>query len=288
MAEGQQYEVLAQNLDDVEIRSYDPTIWSPEEFVGSDEDKYEIQEPASYEVAEDIISNVVDAQGEAIDTETEFYNGPLVRMKNHQVSGGKLLLDIQNTNYFSHVGTRNNPELEKGERADPLSVGAHLQTSDGYIVLGEKSGMVEIGEGEYQLPGAGFIENPKLQYERSLNAEPSSPIHRELEEEVNLDTTQLTGPEPAALIGAVYRQPMLVYKTDTVLDSEKVAEQWWEIPEAEREFSELVFIDEPEELLDGEVMKTGTERGSDLEFSKFTGSLRPHAEGALEALNHSR
>jgi ADP-ribose pyrophosphatase YjhB (NUDIX family) len=209
----------------------------------------------------------------------------LIRLQGYKVDNGVLDVDIQNTNYFSHIGTRERPEIDKENRADPLSVGSVLHTSDDYIVLGEKSGNVEQGAGEYHLPGAGFIEDPELQYERSLNAQPSSPIHRELEEEVNLTADQLTMPQPSALVGDAHRQPMLVYDANTIHNSEEVADEWAEIPEEDREFSELIFL--PEEsvnpTLEGEesVMFTDEE---ELENRRYEGSLRPHAEGALSLL----
>jgi hypothetical protein len=97
----------------------------------------------------------------------------LIRLQSYEVDNGALGVYIQNTNYFSHFSTLERTEPDKENRADDC------------IVLGEKSGNVEKGAGEYQLPGAGFIEDPD-QYGRSLNAHPYSPIHRELEEEVNL------------------------------------------------------------------------------------------------------
>lgn len=284
----EEYEVLARDFDGVDITEYDPSIYSPEEVVDRDPDRYTIEEPEDEQVIQDIINAVEEAKKKAEETESEFYNGPLIRLRDYEVNEGTLNVDIQNTNYFTHAGTRERFELGKENRADPLSVGAVVRTADNHIVLGEKSGLVELGEGEYQLAGAGFIEDPERQYKRSLNGQSSSPIHRELEEEINLDYTQLTGPRPSALIGAVHRQPMLVYNTETVLGSEEVAEQWSEIPEAEREFSELLFIPEknPEQALErGEVLRTVQERPSDLEKTGFSGSLRPHAKGTLEALS---
>jgi hypothetical protein len=284
----EEYEVLAEDFGDVQISEYDPTIYSPRGIVARDQKSYGIEEPEDEEVIEDILEAVDEAKKEAEESGAEFYNGPLIRLMDYEVEDGTLDIDIQNTNYFTHAGTRERPELGKENRADPLSVGAVVRTADDNIVLGERSGLVELGEGEYQLAGAGFIEDPERQYERSLNAESSSPIHRELEEEINLDYTQLTGPEPSALIGAVHRQPMLIYDTETVLDSEEVANEWADIPEDEREFSQLLFVPEEDStdiLEEGEVMRTNPERPSDLETTEFSGSLRPHAKGALDALN---
>lgn len=145
---------------------------------------------------------------------------------------------------------------------------------------------MELGGGEYQLAGAGFIEDPELQYERSLNAQPSSPIHREIEEEVNLDQTQITGPVPSALIGAVHRQPMLIYETETVLDSEEVRDEWLEIDQDEKEFSELLFLPEEDitQALEGktDVLIADNEG---IKNERYEGELRPHARGAIETLN---
>ena len=280
------YEVLGEDFSEVEIGEYDPTVWSPEEVMARDQSNYGFEEPESEEVSQNIIDIVKEERAEAEASGAEFYNGPLIRLTDYEIDDGKLHPDIQNTNYFSHVGTRDDPELDKEDRADPLSVGAHLHTADDYIVLGERSGLVELGEGEYQLAGAGFIEDPELQYERSLNAHSSSPIHRELEEEVNLDHTQLTGPRPSALIGAVHRQPMLIYDTETVLDSQEVTEEWLEIDEENREFSELMFIpeDEIDAALEGETEVLVSDENGVTE-ERYEGGLRPHAEGALEALN---
>jgi hypothetical protein len=283
----QRYQVLSEGFDEVKIDSYDPTIWSPREVLGRDEGEYEVEEPESEKVSEDIIEKVREVREETSKTGSEFYNGPLIRLRNHELSDKTLELDIQNTNYFSHVGTRDRPELGKGNRADPLSVGAYLRTADDHIVLGERSGLVELGEEEYQLPGAGFIEDPELQYERSLNAQTPSPIHRELEEEVNLASGDITTPQPSALIGAVHRQPMLVYLADTVLDAEELVEGWTEIPEPEREFSELIFLPENnlEEALEGEKDVLASGKEETVRKERFTGELRPHAEGTLEAFN---
>ena len=278
------YEVLAIDFNEVGIENYDPSVWTTEEVMARDPKRYGVVEPESQEVSQEIIDIVEEQREEAESTGAEFYNGPLIRLTDHSTEDGQLNLDIQNTNYFSHVGTRKRPELGKEDRADPLSVGAHLITSDDYLVLGERSGMVELGKGEYQLAGAGFIEDPELQYERSLNAQSSSPIQRELEEEVNLDHTQITSPRPSALIGAVHRQPMLVYDTATVLDSEEVAQEWLEIDEEDREFSELLFIpeDEIDAALEGETnVLASNEEGVTSE--RYKGSLRPHAEGTLKA-----
>ncbi|MFB6158471.1 MAG: hypothetical protein ABEJ95_02305 [Candidatus Nanohalobium sp.] len=279
------YEVLSEDFEDVKIGEYSPAVWTPEEVMARDRGKYDVEEPESEEISHDIISIVQERRREAEESGAEFYNGPLIRLTDYRVEDGQLQLDIQNTNYFSHAGTRDRPELGKENRADPLSVGAYLRTAD-HVVLGERSGIVELGEGEYQLAGAGFIEDPELQYERSLNAQSSSPIHRELEEEVNLDHTQITAPEPSALVGAIHRQPMLVYDTETVLDPEEVVEEWRRIDEEEREFSELIFVPEDEIdaalegetdilLSDGDGVRTGT----------YEGELRPHAEGTLEAFS---
>jgi hypothetical protein len=64
----------------------------------------------------------------------------LIRLQSYEVDNRALGVDIQNTNYFSHFSTLERPELDKENRADPLSVGSVLHTSDDYIVLGEKSG----------------------------------------------------------------------------------------------------------------------------------------------------
>jgi hypothetical protein len=276
------YEILAQGFDNVEITEYDNTLWSPREIVERDPERYNVQEPADPEVKADILEAVEEAKKAAEESASEFYNGPLVRLQNYEVEDSTSKIRLQNTNYFSHVGTRERPELGKENRADPLSVGAILATQDGQLVLGEKSGFNEYGEGEYQLTGAGFVEDPEKQYERSLNSEPASPIHREIEEEVNLNSSKLESIEAEALIGAVHRQPMLVYNAETSLKSEEVAEQWREIPDEEREFSELIFVDQEDvdSLLEGgsEVMAT---REGNLEEIEYNGELRPHAEGAL-------
>jgi len=280
------YEVLATDFSQVGIDNYDPTVWTPEEVMARDPQHYGVLEPESQEVSQDIIDIVKEQREQAESSGAEFYNGPLIRVQEHEVDDGKLKLDIQNTNYFSHVGTRKRPELVKEDRADPLSVGAHLITSDNYLVLGERSGLVELGGGEYQLAGAGFIEDPELQYERSLNAQPSSPIHREIEEEVNLDQTQITGPVPSALIGAVHKQPMLIYETETVLDSEEVRDEWLEIDQDEKEFSELLFLPEEDitQALEGktDVLIADNEG---IKNERYEGELRPHARGAIETLN---
>ena len=262
------YELLAEDLEEVNIEEYNPEAWSPE----------------SAEVSDRIDAEVEKARREAKQTGAEFYNGPLVRLTDFNVEEAALNADLQDTDYFSHIGTRRDPNLSKENRADPLSVGAILH-SDDYIVLGERSDLVEIGDGEYQLPGAGFIEDPKTQYERSLNAHPSSPIHRELEEEVNLDPDQMTMPAPEALVGAAHRQPMLIYDVNTVLTPEEVAEEWSDITEEEREFSELIFIpeDDIEEALEGETTIKASKNG-ELNEERYNGELRPHAEGALTLL----
>lgn len=275
------YKVLAQGFDEVDILEYDPAIWSPESIVERDPESYEIENPENSAVSAEIEEAVEEAKRKAEESGAEFYNGPLVRVKDFEVDNGVLGLKLQNTNYFSHAGTREQPELGKENRADPLSVGAFLTTSDHRVVLGEKSGLVEYGEGEYQLPGAGFVEDPEKQYERSMNAEPSSPIHRELSEEVNLQPSHFESLRPEALVGAVHRQPMLIYDAETDLTSEEVAEQWRGIEEADREFSELIFL--PEDIdaaLEGEsdVIVAGTDS---TEEKRFSGELRPHAEGTL-------
>lgn len=280
------YEVLATDFSQVGIDNYDPTVWTPEEVMSRDPQHYGVLEPESQEVSQDIIDIVKEQREEAESSGAEFYNGPLIRVQDHEVEDEKLNLNIQNTNYFSHVGTRKRPELVKKDRADPLSVGAHLITSDNYLVLGERSRLVELGGGEYQLAGAGFIEDPELQYERSLNAQPSSPIHREIEEEINLDQTQIKGPVPSALIGAVHKQPMLIYETETVLDSEEVRDEWLEIDQDEKEFSELLFLPEEDitQALEG---KTDVLIANDegIKNERYEGELRPHARGAIETLN---
>jgi hypothetical protein len=278
------YEVLADNFEQVEIREYDPTVWTPQEVMVRDKDQYDFEEPESEEVSKNIIDIVQEQREEAEESGAEFFNGPLIRLTEYREEDGKLHLGIQNTNYFSHVGTRDNPELDKENRADPLSVGGYLHTADDYIVLGERSGIVELGEGDYQLAGAGFIEDPELQYERSLKAQSSSPIHRELEEEVNLNHTQMTGPEPSLLIGAIHRQPMLVYDTETVLNSEELADEWRQIDKENREFSKLMFIpeDEIEATLEGDTDVLVSDN-RDIRTETYGGNLRPHAEGTLEA-----
>ena len=281
------YRILAEDFQVTSIDSYSPEIWSPEEIIERDTESYNVQEPPSDDVKQEILEVVEEAKEQA-EEGSKFFNGPLVRLQNFNVKNGALNLELQNTNYFSHVGTRKKPGLSKEERADPLSVGAYLITSDGYIVLGEKSGLNEIGSGEYQLAGAGFIEDLEKQYERSLNAQSFSPIHRELEEEVNLDRTQLTGFEPSALVGAVHRQPMLIYDTETVLESDEVVDEWIDIPEDEREFSGLAFIpEEDRKALEGEVeaLMTDPDEASALSREEYDGDLRPHAEGALDALS---
>jgi hypothetical protein len=68
-------------------------------------------------------------------------------------------------------------------------------------------------------------------------------------------------------------------------DSEEVADEWSDIPEEDREFSEIVFLPEEsvDSALEGEeaVIFTGEE---ELESRRYDGSLRPHAEGALSLL----
>lgn len=282
------YEILAEDFEEVSIDSYSPTIWSPEAIIERDRESYEVQEPPSDEVIQEILREKEEAQKQAEQSGAEFYNGPLVRLVGFDVEENTLNVELQNTNYFSHVGTRDRPELEKENRADPLSVGANLTTSEGYVVLGEKSSLNEIGNGEYQLPGAGYVEDPETQYEGSLNAQTASPIHRELQEEVNLGATQITHPDPSTLIGAVHRQPMLVYDTETILSSEEIVEEWIEIPENKREFSGLIFMpaDNVGEVLDGEIdaVFTDTDNPADLVERRYKDNLRPHAEGALSSI----
>jgi ADP-ribose pyrophosphatase YjhB (NUDIX family) len=272
------YEVLAQGFDQVDILDYDPTIWSPEEIIERDSESYGIERPADPDVEAEILEKVEEAKISSEDSGAEFYNGPLVRVRDFEADNGILGLRLQNTNYFSHSGTRERPELGKENRADPLSVGALLTTSDGRVVLGEKSGLVEYGEGEYQLPGAGFVE----EIEGSLDSEPEDSIYRELNEEVNLNSEDLESIEPEALIGAVHRQPMLVYNAETGLESEEVAERWRWIDEADREFSELIFLPEDiDAVLEGE----SDVLVADADFTEersFSGELRPHAEGAFQ------
>lgn len=271
------YEVLAQGFDQVDILDYDPKIWSPESIVERDPESYGIERPADPDVEAEILEKVEEAKRSAEESGAEFYNGPLVRVRDFEIDNGILGLELQNTNYFSHSGTRERPELGKENRADPLSVGALLTTSDGRTVLGEKSGLVEYGEGEYQLPGAGFVE----EIEGSLDSEPEDSIYRELNEEVNLNSEDLESIEPEALIGAVHRQPMLVYNAETGLESEEVAERWRWIDEADREFSELIFL--PEDI-DAALEGESDVLVADADFTEersFSGELRPHAEGAL-------
>ena len=275
------YEVLAQGFNEVNIHDYDPTIWSPKSVVERNPENYGIDIPLDPEVSEEIKETVRAAKRNPEESGAEFYNGPLVRVKDLDINNRVLELDLQNTNYFSHAGTRDRPELGKENRADPLSVGALLTTSDGRVVLGEKSGLNEYGEGEYQLPGAGFVEDPEKQYERSMNAEPSSPIHRELNEEMNLEPPHFDFLSPKAVVGAAYRQPMLIYDAKTDLNSQEVADRWREIDEAEREFSELIFLPTNiDAALEGEsnILTTDNDTTEEISFSR---ELRPHAKGAL-------
>ncbi len=270
----EEYEHLASEFDSVMIRDYDPSIWSPSEIVERDKEAHEIREPENEEVIQYILDEVEEAKQEAENSETVFFNGPLVRLQGYEVNNDTLEVDLQNTNYFSHSATRA-PELDKQNRADPLSVGVRLFTSDDYLVLGEKSSMNELGAGEYQIP-AGFIEDPETQYGRSLNAEPTSPIHREIEEELNLDYTQITPPQPSDLIGAASKQPMIIYDAQTPLTTEEVASEWQEIPEDDKELNELMFIG-------GQQIEDTLENLFDQENGEGH-QLRPHALGALETL----
>lgn len=275
------YEALAQGFDQVDILDYNTTIWSPEEIVERNPERYAIEGPVDPEVCEEIVEKVEEVKRSAEGSGAEFYNGPLVRVRDFEVDNGILGLKLQNTNYFSHAGTRERPGLGKENRADPLSVGALLTTSDEMMVLGEKSGLVEYGEGEYQLPGAGFVE----EVEESLDSEPGDSIYRELNEEVNLNSEDLESIEPEALVGAVHRQPMLVYNAETELDSGEVVDQWSRQPEEEREFSKLMFVPEAniDKALEGEA-DVITSRNGELEETEYDGELRPHAEGALTLL----
>lgn len=272
------YEILARNIDNAEIADYDKTIWSPRSIVERDPNQYGVDEPADLRVSAEILREVENAKKEAEESNSIFFNGPLTRVKDFEEVDGDLKLYVQNTNYFSHSGTQGRPDLDKNNRADPLSVGALLKTSDGNIVLGEKSGLNNVGQGEYQLPGAGFVE----EIEESVDSEPEDSIYRELNEEVNLNSEDLSAVNPEALVGAVHRQPMLVYNAETELDSREVADQWSEQSDEEREFSDLIFVDENdiERVLEGEPDVIASQDG-ELKIEEYDGELRPHVEGAL-------
>lgn len=270
----QDYQILHRGFEGVTIEYHNGDTWEPEDP----------------EVAEMIDRTIEQKRKEAEEQGNEFYDGPLVRVRNFGLEDEKLHLQLENTSYFPHAATRDDPSLEKENRADPLSVGARIKTDDNYFVLGEKNSWTDTGSGEYQLAGAGFIEDPTTQYQRSLNAEPVSPINREIEEELNLGADQLEPAVPTELIGAVTYQPMLVYDIETDLDSEEVTKEWAEIPNEEKEFASLAFV--PEEhvqgSVDGEEFYRLATVNEDLEFDlkevEQNIPLRPHAKGALEEL----
>lgn len=264
------YQTLHTGFEEVDIDYHSGSTW----------------EPKDPEVAELIGKTIEEKKKEAEKQGTEFYDGPLVRVKDSKLTNSDTLyLELENTSYFPHAATRGDKSLSKENRADPLSVGAIISTNDDYIVLGEKSSWTDTGSGEYQLAGAGFIEDPTNQYQRSLNAEP---INREVEEELNLAAKQLEQAAPRQLIGAVTYQPMLIYDIETSLDSEEVTREWAEIPNDEKEFASLAFLPEEKlkESVEGKELSRLASVDEELEFDleevreEFT--LRPHAKGALE------
>lgn len=272
----QPYQTLYSGINEVVIDYQNDSLW----------------EPKDPEVAEMIETTIEEEKKRSKEKENEFYDGPLVRvMESDLIDDEALHLTLENTSYFKHAATRGDETLDKENRADPLSVGARIKTSDNYIVIGERSSWTDTGSGEYQLAGAGFIEDPTTQYQRSLNAEPVSPINREIEEEIGVKANQMDQPTPTDLIGAVTYQPMLIYDAETELDIEGLVSEWTKKPNEEKEFSSLAFL--PEE----EIMKS-TESKSIAEFAKVDEDLetkleedtreiplRPHAQGALENLN---
>lgn len=270
---GQNYQTLYTGFEEVALEYHNGATW----------------EPRDSEVAEMIEKTIEEKRKEAEKQGNEFYDGPLVRVRNSKLKDpDTLYLELENTSYFPHAATRDDESLSKENRADPLSVGARIRTNDNYIILGEKSSWSDTGSGEYQLAGAGFIEDPTTQYQRSLNAEPVSPINREIEEEVNLEPDQLEQATPTDLIGAVTYQPMLVYDTETSLYSEDIASEWAKIPNSEKEFASLAFLPEEDalEATEGEEAARFATTNEELEFEldeyKQEIPLRPHGQGALE------
>ena len=269
------YQTLYSGFNEVAIEYQNDSLW----------------EPKDPEVAETIEETIEEEKKRAKREGNEFFDGPLVRVKESELIDDETLnLILENTSYFMHAATREESSLSKENRADPLSVGARVKTSDNYIVIGERADWTDKGSGEYQLAGAGFIEDPTTQYQRSLNAEPVSPINREIEEEIGVDASQMERPIPTDLIGAVTYQPMLVYNAKTELSNEDVASEWAEIPNEDKEFSSLAFIAENEaaESTNSEAIAEFATVDENLEFELEEDTkdipLRPHAEGALENL----
>lgn len=187
--------------------------------------------------------------------------GPMARVKEMYQEGAELNIKTELTDYAYFVVTRDKLDLE--DNAYPLSVGALLRTSDGKLVLGTKKG-TEQGEGETQLAGAGFMNPEDL--EGRTDADKTQ--YKELKEEVNVSRSSITQLKPKIVISRdTLPQPMIVYLAYTDLTYEQVLELWKQIPDNEKEFSELYAVEDSEEGIE-EAINSGR-------------VFRPHALTAL-------
>ncbi len=218
------------------------------------------------------------------DTE-DLFNGSLVRVRNMETVDDRLWLTLEDTDYFSHVATRDAADYTKVERADPLSTGIRLVTADDKMVLGERH-QTEHGQGAFQIP-AGYVtppENPE-DWDAYLRDEAC----REAVEELNVPKrTYEDTLEPIQVLEATTYQPMLMYDATTTETADAVAELWGAMPDENREFSSLAFLpaDDPGAAARGDQELHYAELAADGDVSFWTVReslpLRPQARCAVD------
>lgn len=254
------------DFNDVEVHYDTDSYWSLDVFPDTSDKSVVEPDPS---LKDEIVTEVFDWL-DSLSPDQRHDNGPLVRAKDFYVEGEDLVLELQDTDFYSHIGTRDRG-YTPWNRADPLAVGTRVVSSDDYLILGEKGEINEIGEEEFHLP-AGYTRTPNPDRE-ALN---------EVEEEIGLQTYDSF--ETHDLVTALGGQPMLTYDLQTDMSFTEIAEKWRQTENEELVTLLGIPIQSIPETITGEkeaVYATDSEIYED----NTPVSLRPHAEAALDAVD---
>lgn len=193
--------------------------------------------PELWEPEDETVARRIDEVLDGLQDDDDFYNGTFTRLADHRIEGETLHLDVEMTDYASHLATRGAP-YESDNLANSLSVAGLLHTDDDRLVLGRRAADENTTEtGRYGMP-AGHVDTAEEAY--SLDTDTlDNPVYREVKEELGLEPEDIDATEPQGLLLST-ADPMLLYTMETGKSTAEIEEAW---QEADDEFDDLAYVD---------------------------------------------
>jgi 8-oxo-dGTP pyrophosphatase MutT (NUDIX family) len=168
------------------------------------------------------------------------FDGALLRMANHRVEAGRLIIDAHRTSYSAYVTTRH-PEFADehpgAERADPLGMTAIVLTKDSAVIVTKRSLSADQNPGALYLIG-GYAEP----LEKGKTVDLFSEVAREVMEEIAVkDLNRSTSFAIGIAYDPVFCHPELFLLTVSQSTFSEILEGAHEAPDR-NEAAELIAL----------------------------------------------